>query len=567
MVRAAMPLLRRFALRASLTLAASIAAPAAAAIAHADEAAAAPTPGEDALPPPAIDVAPPTSSASLGTTAIVEGSDATKSASLGTSSDHPACAGCDRDEGDAHDDEGEGSVHAGYKAGQFFLRDDEDRFYLIPTGRLQVDTYGFAGPSVSDYQRSSNGTGLKANLALRRLRVELAGRILHHWYFWLGGDFGGSQPLDATQRPAPFAAATDAFVGYEACTWFRWQVGQFDVPFTMENVTSDKWLNFMERSLTVRAAGAPYNKDLGLMIRGEAPSGSVNYAFALVGGDGQNRPSVDNRGDFMGRILVRPFSKSKGSIVERAHIGVSGRWGRRDPTYVRYDAPVLSTPGGYNFWSPTYGVGAAETHVVPSGVQRAIDFELFLPLGRFDLQAEAMLLHEGRREAFASSLANTERAGTLTGGAYYVQLAFWPLGEPRLPGEPGKYPDPKIPAPDAETKAPRALQLVARWEQLMLDYDSLARSTAGDGSLVAGVKRGALDAATSSIRINAFQFGMTYWATKHVRVTGVYSLYAFPGSQDAPIENEAMAPGAKASARNTDARLLHEFSARIAIAL
>ena len=41
------------------------------------------------------------------------------------------------------------------------------------------------------------------------------------------------------------------------------QVGQFDAPFTLENRTSDKYFDFMERSITVRAFGIPENKEIG----------------------------------------------------------------------------------------------------------------------------------------------------------------------------------------------------------------------------------------------------------------------------------------------------------------
>jgi phosphate-selective porin len=509
-----------------------------------------PIPGESSLPPAGPTFVPPPVSSSDPRPHDPQGT---------TSIGAVPCAGCD-----VAGVKNEGGLRAGYAGGQFFVRDRDDDFYLVPAGRLQIDTYGFAGRGVVDYQRA-DGTGLKTNMRLSRVRLELAGRILKHWYFWVAGEFGGNQPLDAAQKPTSFASAADAFIGYDAGTWFRLQVGQFDAPFTMENVTSDKWLSFMERSLTVRAVGAPFNKDLGVMVRGATPAGHLDYALAFMGGDGQNRPSVDNRGDGLGRILLRPFASLDGSIVQRFHIGVSGRIGRRDPAYVRYDAPRLATPGGYAFWSPTYGSGLGETHVIPSNVQRAGALELFLPLGRFDVQAEAVFVHEGRREAFVSALGNQERSGTLSGTSYYVQLAFWPFGEPRLTGEPGRYADPKIATSTTgtTTEAKRALQLVVRWEQLFLDYDSVARSYQG-GVLLPGVRPGALDAATTAIRVDALQVGTTYWATKHIRLTAMWSWYRFPGGEG---DNQALAPGVRANANDPSARSLHEISARIALAL
>ncbi len=514
--------------------------------ARADEPVEGPVPGEGSAPPKGPTNVPPPISTSDPRPGDPQGTTSIDASTL------------EREERAREHD----GVGAGYAGGQFAIHDERDRFYLIPSGRLQIDTYGFAGKGVTDYQRA-DGTGLKANMRLSRLRLELAGRILKHWYFWVAGEFGGTQPLDATQRTSSFATAADAFIGYDAGSWFRIQVGQFDVPFTMENVTSDKWLSFMERSLTVRGVGAPYNKDLGVMIRGETPKGHLGWALAYVGGDGQNRPSVDNRGDGIGRILFRPFAGLERSLVQRFHLGVSGRLGRRDPSFVRYDAPRFTTPGGYEFWSPKYGSGASETHVIPSNVQRAGAVEMFLPLGRLDLQAEAVFLHEGRREAYVGSLGNPERSGTLSGASYYVQLALWPCGEPRLPGEPGKYPDPRIVPPGSGAEPKHALQLVIRWEQLFLDYDSVGRSYDAYG-LLPGVKVGALDAVTTAIRVNVLQAAATYWATKHVRLTAMWSWYRFPGGAN---ENQALAPGAKPNGNDAAARSLHEIGVRVALAL
>ena len=507
-----------------------------------------------ATPVSPVDVAPPTppspvlAPGEVGTTTSTT-STTTGDAPTANQSEHPT---------------------AGYE-GQFYLRSADDSFLLMAGGRLQVDSYGFAGPGVADYQRA-NGTGLKANMRLSRLRVELSGRIRQHWFFWLAAEAAGNQQLDGAQKPSSSSlGAADAFVGYDACSWFSIRFGQFDAPFTMENMTSDKWLSFMERSLTARAVGFPANKDLGVMVTGKTTKEHAEWMLSYMGGDGQNRPSVDSRGDAIGRILVRPFASAEGSLVQRMHVGMSGRWGKRDPAYVRYDASTMSTPGGYAFWSPVYGSGASETHVLPSGIQRAIDVELFLPLGRFDLQAEGLMVHDERRESLALGSGpggiapNIERAGTLSGITYYVQLAFWPCGVPRIAGEPGRYPDPKIKWGDS-TIGKYGWQLVARWEQMFLKYDSVSRSGFDDatGTLPVGVKVGGLDAATNDLHVNVFQFGSTYWATKHVRVTWMWSMYMFPGGA---TDNQALAPGAKGTAKDGDARVLHEFSARLALAL
>jgi hypothetical protein len=87
---------------------------------------------------------------------------------------------------------------------------------------------------------------------------------------------------------------------------------------------------------------------------------------------------------------------------------------------------------------------------------------------------------------------------------------------------------------------------------MRLDYDGNARSgTDATGSY----------ATTSNIDVNAYQFAVNYWATKHIRLSAEYSLYQFPSS-----DNQAAAPGRKVDA-TSDAEVLHELSLRLGLAL
>ncbi len=425
---------------------------------------------------------------------------------------------------------------------------------LSPSGLLQFDGYSFFGPGVKDYQRP-NGTGLETNLAGRRIRLELGGRVLEKWSFLIGVQAGGP---GASGSPSPNVTPLNNFVAYEASPMLRVQVGQFRVPFTLDNVSGIRWSDFMERSLTASAVGAPLIRDLGAMVWGGTSDSAIWYALGYFGGEGGNRPSTDNRGDVIGRFVFRPLWKRDGAI-RQLHVGVSGRYGRRDPHYTQYDAPAMSTPGGYTFWSPSYAGPDGVTHVQPSGDQAAAAAELFVPFRRFDVRAEGVWVHDERREVFAATRDNTERAGTLSGLSYYVQATWWAYGEPRIVGAPGHY----GPPPEPPRTRVRALSLSARWEQVRLDYDSIDRSFRGD-TLVPGVRRGGLDARTTKLRVDAVQLAATYYATQHVKVMAQWSLFRFPGEPG--VDDQATAPGAHPNAP-LDARaradVLHEVSGRV----
>ncbi|MFT3923889.1 MAG: porin [Myxococcales bacterium] len=444
-----------------------------------------------------------------------------------------------------------------YSDGVFYLRSIDDNLVFVPGARMHLDTYTFQGPGVASYQRA-NGTGLKTNLFFRRFIIEFGGLIRKKWFYYLGGNFAPTQ-VDGNQAPLSTANVYDGFVGYLPAPTQRIYLGQYNAPFTMENVTSSRWLDMMERALIVRTVATPYNKAEGLMWWGNTESKSIEYQLGIFGGDGMNRPNIDNRFDGMGRVVLRPFTSRKDALA-KLHIGGGARYGSRDPKFVRYAAPGLSTPGGYTFWSSTYGKGDQETWIVPSARAYALAGEFYIPFERFDVRGEVVYANEGRREVLASAKDDTLRSGTFKGVGGYLQLSMWLLGTPRINGNPaGVYGITKLPD-GLGAQAKHALQLVARGELFRMHYDSDSRS---------GVSHGSLDAQTSNIFVNVYQVGLNYWATKHVRLTAEYSLYQFPGTPTtnmAGADNQAAAPGAKAGSA-PKANSLNEFSFRVGLAL
>lgn len=436
--------------------------------------------------------------------------------------------------------------YVAYRSGRLVLRDPSGILEVSPQGVLHFDAYGFFGPGVKHYQRP-DGTGLKSGLSPRRVRLELAGRVAGRWYFLIGAQSTNGAPL----------VPHNNFVGVELSSMLRLQVGQFRIPFTMDNVTGITRIDFMERSLTARVMGAPLTRDLGVMAWGGTDRSAIWWALGYFGGEGGNRASTDNRGDVVGRLLFRPLWK-KGGYIGQAHVGVSGRYGRRDRNYAQYDAPAMTTGGGYTFWSPTYGV----THIQPSNDQSAIAAELFVPFCCIDLRGEFVAVRDGRREVFATSRNNTERAGTLSGYSWYVQATWWPLGPTRMVGAPGNYN-----APTEDHSRARAVSIAVRYEQLRAKYDSIDRSSDDAGVLISGVRRGQLDASTTNIHVDVVQVAATYFATSHIRLMAQWSMYSFPGVPN--VENQATAPGSKPNApeeERVDARTLHEISARAQLA-
>ena len=449
-----------------------------------------------------------------------------------------------------------------YSDGTFFSRSGDDNLVLATGGRVHIDTYASMGPGLGNYHKS-NGAVLGPNMFFRRFVLESGGIVRNKYFFWIGGNFAPTT-IDGNQATSSTAAVYDGFVGYQADPNHQIYVGQNNTPITMENVTSSRWLDFMERALVVRTVAAPYNKDLGVTYWGASRSGvaPIEYQVGLYGGDGMNRPNVDTRMDTMARVIVRPLAESK-EAIGRLHIGGSARYGSRDSRDVNYDAPTMSTPGGFAYWSPVYtAADKTEVHIIPSGKQLAVSGEFYAPFENFDLRGEVVYVNEGRREAASTARGTSLREGTLEGFGGYVQVNYWPMGNVRINGNPaGRYFGLKAPT-SSGNQYPEGLQLAARAEILRLSYDGNSRSD--------NVADGAISAKTSNIQVNALQGIVNYWATKHIRLSAEYSLYMFPGSPPsagASATNQAAAPGAKASPADPSADTLHELSFRVGLAL
>ena len=491
----------------------------------------------------------------------------------------------------------DGHPMAGYHNGLFYLRDANDNFRLHVQGRAQIDAYSYLGAGVGD-------TTLKPTIFLRRIRPEVTGELFHDWWFSIAGDFGATaldnpkgtnaantgdptKTPDATTGLPPqtsrygsaqtariSAQATDVFLNYRPISLVNVQVGQFDAPFTMENRTSDKYLQFMERSLAVRAVGIPTNKEIGAMVWGETSDRLVFYSVGVFNGEGQNRLAADSKPEVMARVFAHPLvGIVKDKVLRDVQIGGSVRYTSKDKKFVEYDYPGLTTQGNYAFWNPSFKGAAGFTHIIPSGDQLGVAGELRVPVSMFDVTSEFVYINNNTREALEGyESTNTERLGDMSGYSYYAQLGFWPIGKRDINGAPGyeNMPHVDFTKPDP-VSPPRALQLLVKWEQLALKYASASRAGVADAKNIDG-----------DIKVNAFSVGANYWVTKHIRLTANYVLNMFPDSaptsvtsQGGPVQtatNRAIAPGnTLGKGINDDARdnahAVHELLFRAAIAL
>jgi phosphate-selective porin len=408
---------------------------------------------------------------------------------------------------------------AGVHNGIFFIRDLDDDYRLYFQGRAMIDVYSFFGAGVEHVP------SLTPSIFLRKVRMEFTGELQKTWQWFFGGDFGNnSTALGANQAPVVRAAPADVFINYKAAPIFQIEVGQFDMPFTAETRTGDKFLTFVERSIPVRVLGKGNIKESGVMVWGHLDKRQVLYSAALVQGDGMNRPNVDRRFDLAARVFVRPLALGS-SPLNNLQFGASGRYGSRQTRFVSYDYPSMTTLGGFAFWRPVYGAPISAmnpngaTRVIPSGDQVLLAAEIRIPTASFDVSAEGIYAKENTREAQDVDLSRSLRFGAIESFGYYVQLGYWPTGDAYLNGIPGDQSPTSIDFSKPDKSPAGALQLLVKWEQLRSEYLSNERSGATPGGI------------DGKIKVNALSLGANYWIAKAIRLTANYVFNSFPGSK------------------------------------
>lgn len=325
------------------------------------------------------------------------------------------------------------------------------------------------------------------------------------------------------------------FLNIDYTRWANVQMGQFDAPFTLENRTSDKYFDFMERSLAVRALGVPTNKELGLMVWGLAPRRFLYYSAGVFNGDGQSVKNLDSRFDFMGRAYFAPLAFLPSAAYTRwlneIWIGGSAWYGQR--AAVNYDVPALTTQGGVTLLPSTFGAGY---HLGQDGDVVKWAVELNAPIGPFGLRFEMVGVldrlgvydkNDKTYDKTRKTLGHLDRDGL----GFYVQAWYWVLGDYTILPTPGQ----ELPArwrgykPEIG-KWKLAVFLSARYERLQVNLRESA------GSQLADDQKGMLGEMT----VDTAELGVNAWMTKHIRFTANYVMNYLDGDikalQGAPAD-------------------------------
>ncbi len=122
------------------------------------------------------------------------------------------------------------------------------------------------------------------------------------------------------------AMLNDYYVDWVPAPYFGVQVGQFKVPFLMQQLTSSTKQQFVDRGLST--GFFDFSRDIGINIHGKVLNDKLNYAVFLMNGDGANSLNRNNRAPLVGARLEVPifgkyeYSESDVGNSEEHNLGV-----------------------------------------------------------------------------------------------------------------------------------------------------------------------------------------------------------------------------------------------------
>ena len=239
-------------------------------------------------------------------------------------------------------------------------------------GRIQLDSRSYIG--------NGGGTANK-NLAdtfdVRRAYLGAKGTFKKYYDFEITADFAGLTNADTVS-----SSSTSLDVAYLNVNYFdkkaMFQFGQFKMPYSLDERTSSRFIDFQERSFVNNTSLTP-GKERGIMIHG-TPFTGINYALAFSNGQGKNTNDVDNSADGKDIILHADTNLAEilGNKEAVAHFGASFANGSVTPAA----AGKQRTEGrGNEFFSATAPTGTTMERT-------RYNFETALAYGPVKLQGE-----------------------------------------------------------------------------------------------------------------------------------------------------------------------------------
>ncbi|MBI4381433.1 MAG: hypothetical protein HY574_09625 [candidate division NC10 bacterium] len=399
--------------------------------------------------------------------------------------------------------EGVGKILAGFKGWTPYISSADGEHKIEFHGRVHFDMRAYEERSRNlDGNRSNvsaTRSDLVTNFRLRRARLGVDATFFKYLDFKVEGDFG--------EQGTPFIL-TDGYGELNYWREFKIRGGQFKVPFSFEELTSSRFIDFVERSVVNNLVPA---RDVGAMVHGSLFGGMVDYGVGIFNGTGQNNFENNDSKDFAGRLLVRPFQLMGVPALQKLHIAGHFTHGNQDVNPAPSPAPSNSLQGR------TDGRFVFFPRIPNRGDRTRYGAEAVYAFGPFGLYGEYVKTDEERNLGAGGS-----NLGDLKGQGWYVAGTFFATGEEKVHGR-----APKVKPANFRTGDYGALELVARYAQLDFNSDGLLPGPSPSKGGKAGANK-----------VDALTVGFNWYLSPNVRMMFNWAQNWFENDRMTPITGE-----------------------------
>jgi phosphate-selective porin OprO and OprP len=195
-----------------------------------------------------------------------------------------------------------------WKPGGTRIESEDGRFAIKIGGRIQAD-FSFADPD----PELETGFDFEDGSEFRRARLFVEGTLYEKVEFKAQYDFAGGD-----------AAFKDVYVGLvDLPVIGGLRVGHFKEPFSLEELTSSKYISFLERSYPVEAF-AP-SRNMGLMLHDAAAGERLTWAAGLFKDTDDFGEAIGDEWNLTGRVTGVAFADAETDTLLHLGLGVSSR--------------------------------------------------------------------------------------------------------------------------------------------------------------------------------------------------------------------------------------------------
>jgi phosphate-selective porin OprO/OprP len=203
----------------------------------------------------------------------------------------------------------EAPLSAGWNGEHFFIRSADGQFQIMPYGYVDIDYRAYKGDGAPS-----------STFVIRRARFGFQGNYGSHF------DYAILTDANATNG----AIVRDVYLNVRIRPEFQFQAGQFKEPFAQETGIGATNLDFVERglqSLLYPCAGTAFRCP-GMVLHGDISGGVVQWWAGAFNGRNGVTANVTNEPEFVGRLRLYPWRKSKNDWLKQFAFGGSITHGR-----------------------------------------------------------------------------------------------------------------------------------------------------------------------------------------------------------------------------------------------